>query len=300
MTNKKLVLPVTFTDTTLPKLREDPVLPDAGALALFELAHPSNPVVGVPANGVTIPNIALIQAQALYPAGTSTTLAANMSIGAGFDAGGGLRERSVKGGLHLGYPTTAVSDAAKIANLVLNADVRAYINANLGHSFYTSMWGRITRAGKNSTGGVSRAAIGTSFNVAQFYGRPTGSAGGNAIYPIDSRKVGARADGAVGTGATDGTNKTDTGPFIQTEAVSTVSAAVTSGLFGQAGDISSGAAAGDKRFAAIIFYRLYIEDLTVSGRSHATLDALDFAEYTKQVLTAGGRYYGDTYTAPPA
>lgn len=49
---------------------------------------------------------------------------------------------------------------------------------------------------------------------------------------------------------------------------------------------------------AFLFYRAYIEDLTVSGRSYAAVDALDYAEYTKQVTTAGGRYYADTYTDP--
>jgi hypothetical protein len=28
------------------------------------------------------------------------------------------------------------------------------------------------------------------------------------------------------------------------------------------------------------------------------VDALDKSEYSKHVLTAGGRYYNDTYTAP--
>ena len=45
-------------------------------------------------------------------------------------------------------------------------------------------------------------------------------------------------------------------------------------------------------------YRMYIEDLTVSGRTYAQVDAIDYAQFTKDVLTVGGRYYGDTYTDP--
>jgi hypothetical protein len=37
---------------------------------------------------------------------------------------------------------------------------------------------------------------------------------------------------------------------------------------------------------------------TVSGRTYEQVAAIDQALYTKEVLTAGGRYYGDTYTNP--
>jgi len=47
-----------------------------------------------------------------------------------------------------------------------------------------------------------------------------------------------------------------------------------------------------------VIYRAYMEDLQVSGRSYAAVDAIDFEQFTKHVLTAGGRYYGDTYTDP--
>lgn len=53
-----------------------------------------------------------------------------------------------------------------------------------------------------------------------------------------------------------------------------------------------------ERLSSSIFYRAYIEDLTVSGRTYAEVDAIDYALYTKEVLTPGGRYYGDTYTDP--
>lgn len=44
--------------------------------------------------------------------------------------------------------------------------------------------------------------------------------------------------------------------------------------------------------------RAYVEDLTVSGRTYAEVDAIDHALYTKEVLTPGSRYYGDTFTDP--
>jgi len=49
--------------------------------------------------------------------------------------------------------------------------------------------------------------------------------------------------------------------------------------------------------ASGIFYKLYIEDLTVSGRSYEQVDAIDFALYTS-AFSAGGKYYGDSFTDP--
>jgi len=46
-----------------------------------------------------------------------------------------------------------------------------------------------------------------------------------------------------------------------------------------------------------IFYRGYCEDLTVSGRSYADVDALDKALWDA-AFAAGGRFAGDTFTAP--
>lgn len=51
-------------------------------------------------------------------------------------------------------------------------------------------------------------------------------------------------------------------------------------------------------WSSFIFYRLYVEDLTVSGRSYVTIDAIDLALYQAAVLTSTGRYYSDTYSAP--
>ncbi|MCB4842518.1 hypothetical protein LHV18_18025, partial [Providencia rettgeri] len=49
---------------------------------------------------------------------------------------------------------------------------------------------------------------------------------------------------------------------------------------------------------AWIFYRAYIEDLTVSGRTWDEVNAIDKAMYEKEVISVGGRYFGDTFTAP--
>lgn len=54
------------------------------------------------------------------------------------------------------------------------------------------------------------------------------------------------------------------------------------------------ASAGAPSFA---LYRLYIEDMTVSGRDYAEVEAIDLAAYTRE-FAAGGKFYGDTFTTP--
>jgi hypothetical protein len=66
---------------------------------------------------------------------------------------------------------------------------------------------------------------------------------------------------------------------------------------GNGGSINASGTAKESA-PSVVFYRTYLEDLTVSGRTYAEVDALDVALYTKHVLTTGGRYYGDTYTDP--
>lgn len=50
--------------------------------------------------------------------------------------------------------------------------------------------------------------------------------------------------------------------------------------------------------AAQVFYRFYLEDLTVSGRTYDEVDALDAAAFTT-AFAPGGRYYGDTVPTDP-
>jgi hypothetical protein len=46
-----------------------------------------------------------------------------------------------------------------------------------------------------------------------------------------------------------------------------------------------------------VLYRAYIEDLTVSGRTYAQVQALDYALW-QAAFAPGGRYAGDTFTPP--
>lgn len=51
------------------------------------------------------------------------------------------------------------------------------------------------------------------------------------------------------------------------------------------------------RSPSVIYYRIYIENLALSGRSYAEVSALDQAEFNK-AFAVGGRFYGDTWSDP--
>lgn len=292
MTGLKIVIPTTFTDATLPVLRDDPILPAAGALALYEPGHPINPLVGVPANAALLPNLALPQAQALTGA-TAAQLSAVMNVGSTYDAFC-IRERTAGGGLHLLTTETAVGDANTFVTVTLGSAFPTYLIANKAHSYFYSLWGRWTRLGPALSVGVGNpiysVVMQTASDAYTFYQRPTGA--GEVCYPTDSRRLGWRASNSVSS---------TVAPFIQnigTNAIATAATAITTTKILQAGHALSPASVDYGKTSSLVFYRWYCEDLTVSGRTYATVDALDIAEYNRQVTTIGGRYYGDTYTNP--
>lgn len=303
MTGVKITVPTTFTNPSLPELRLDPVIPNAGALLLVDLSHPENPVTVSPTNGLTIPNLALAQAQAMYPSGTASTLGAFVNIGATFLGPLGLVERSAKGGFHFAVGATTADPVTRYARIEGGSALAAYLNANKSHGYYHSVWARVTRAPSPSAGGgIPHGRIGASFQLPYFYLRPTGNAVGPPVYPGDARlgtnwmSYGAVGMATTGAGAT---SKTDTGPVFWSGAVSDFTAvadivAGASVIWNPTGAALAGGTLG----LSSVHYRTYVEDLTVSGRSYATVQSLDFAEFTKQVLTVGGRYYGDTFTDP--
>ena len=299
MPGTKIVLDTTFTDLTLPKIRIDPVVPDAGALFLYDPNHPESPVTGAVANGLLLPNLVQAQATAM---GAPASLPGSVNIGSSYLGALGFVERSGKGGLHFSIGTTQADTSTRYARVDGADALRTYLNANKGHSFYHSAWQRITRASGAVVGaGNPMARVGASFQLPYFYTRTTGTSPGRTVYPVDARNIGWFTYGAVGAAASGvgTTAKSDTGPAMWAGAVSDFTAIA---------DISSSsiiwndskATTTNTNGASTIFYRAYVEDLTVSGRTYAQVQALDYAEFTKQVLTAGGRYYNDTFTAPLA
>lgn len=296
MPGVKITLPLSFTDTSLPLLRADPLLTH-GSLLLAEPGHPANPVVGAITDGLVLPNIGWAEAAELIPGATAGSTGAVVDIqGAITTAPKGLIERSGKGGMHV-----IVSQATALASgdgviWGPSSSVASYIFNNKSHSFYVSYWDRMTRPNAGSPPsssytvpwGVLQSAttMMCTFRESSL-GVPSGATPlGFRPTPISAvqNSVGPR----YGNVALPVNVHTLNNPHVQCGACW--------GAPNPSANNSSLATRNNK-WPSFVAYRFYIEDLTVSGRTWADVDAIDYALYQKHVVNPGGRYYADTYTA---
>jgi hypothetical protein len=276
----------------------DPILPSAGALFLTETMHPVQPwASGVPS---VVPNVAAAQAQALLGS-PYTEAAINQSWTDGTYGGPnyGLAERSGKGGLatiFTGRDSTTIEVSKGLWSSVPSIFNTYLLGASAdGHGIYVSMWSKTTRVGPSSgqanwhfsygqavsvtgkfqwaggAGDTVRTSGGSNFNLLGSIDTASGSALGNRRRSIaTSRNAGVTFSGG------------GQGYFFN---------------FGTHGTANSYLNA-KSRAGANIFYRTYMEDLAVSGRTYAEVDAIDAAMFA-QAFGVGGRYYNDnTYTDP--
>ena len=276
-----LISPTTFTDTSLPLFPLEAV---PGTLLLIEPAR-SPSVVGVPASGAILPD----RSGWLVGAGAELRYA-NMT------AGIGLMERTSKGGIH--SIKTPASQFAH-AGIIPSAAVVQYMLDNIGHEFYIGIQGRITRPGLSgndahfamsfsATAGTSQLLV-ASMADANTY-PSTSVLKGAKKYPLTSM-VSPAAPSAVFAAAG---MKGYTGSITRTAADIIANRMASLFNVGSSGPFNSGNAGA----ASKVFYRAIIEDVTVSGRNFAALSAMDYSFFEAEVLTPGGRYYGDTFTAP--
>ena len=276
-----LISPSAFTDTSLPLF---PIESVPGTLLLIEPAR-SPEFVGVPASGAVIPD------RSGWLAGAGASLVyANMT------AGVGLIERTTKGAIHV---IKTLTNQFAHAGIIPNAAVVQYMLDNIDHEFYIGIQGRITRAGTSgndahfgfsfsTTPGTSQLLVAAMADANTY--PSTSALKGAKKYPMSSM-VSPAAPSEVFAAA---------GVKGYTGAVTKSAAEIVAGrlasLFsvGSSGPFNS----GNVGAASKIFDRAIIEDVTVSGRNFAALSAMDYSFFEAEVLTPGGRYYGDTFTAP--
>lgn len=310
--SRKIVLPGSFTDEDLPVLRNDPILAD-GSLVLVEPGHPLAPITTVPAAGATLnlENIAREEGAVLLGA-TAAEMRSVLTRAATLTGSAGTLELSGKGGLHA-IISQAASSANNGATIDLPTKLKDYLVAHPNNDYFLSLWGRVTRALAGGLSGASgalerKAQILNTTNVGVNYlAAMIDSTSVSGTYPDTNGATGSlQLLGRRGIGG----NLTAGTAFLRNIGVNDWTG--TSGNPGDppvVGNIEARAAnmgpvgsfTGSRQANAHtswVFYRFYIEDLTVSGRTYAAVDALDQAEYVKQVSTSGGRYNGDTYTAP--
>ena len=273
----------------------DPVLPNAGALYLYEFGHPASQFgSGVPTNGQTLRNIARAQAASAVGGDASAT-DATLVVNA-YPAGTSKLERSGKGGVHSIHSQSTATSAGisvPIPDTILN-----FLAANPNHSIYASFWARFTRVG-DSTQGWAGASFASSPSPSELL-FTISQDGSN--YPTGSNRTGARRQPNSAWRPAQVSGFTPQ-PVYADIAVSKYTGTPQSGarkgkaMAVQTGEPYPGTTVASQ-VPSIILYRGYMEDLTISGRTYETVSALDYAAFQAEVLTVGGRYYNDTYTNP--
>lgn len=330
MPGVKIKLPMKFNNPGLPVLRDDAVLPAAGAMMLIDPTHDLAPWdAGVPADGTYLPNLAESQALAMFGAG-STDVRPKLKYPAAFTGSAGKLERTGKGGLHGIVSQAGAAPAQSGPVLAFSNALVKYVLDNPTHDFYVSLWARLTRRpsldydnsaifafngnGQQTNSYLFHLAPDGAINT-NYLKRPTAPIGlretpsgsdlGNKFFSMATDSWKTATAGMEGSLPGDGTNNSVTGPQAGAglpfgpaawNGIGKTGATTELGVFTPPGSSTPGT--NKDKCASHIIYRFYMEDLTVSGRDHATVDALSYAQYTKHVLTPGGRYHGDTFTDP--
>jgi len=253
---------------TFQKLRFDKILTN-GSLMLFD----SSKIVSLPVNGSTLNNVAFNEAIETIGSGTEATM--KMPVTLTQVATKSAVEFSSKKGLYFNISATA--EAGNEMQIVVPDAIRQYILNNPNNSFYASYWSNVTRVGTTST-------------AARFAVRNTSAPTTNLLFELGkvspiTRPIDGSAN-QIGNLSENGANTTGIG-FRNV------------GVLKFNGTLPATIANLTGRFLAIaesiIIYRIYIEDLTVSGRTYAQVSALD-KSLKDAAFAEGGKFYNDTYS----
>lgn len=285
----KVVIPgVVFTDTSLPVLSADSLL-TTGSLLLLDFGREETlPLSTTPANGTPLGNLAWDKAAALLGSGDATTLGATWESALAGVPSIGLVERTSKKGVHVITSQTVMDAVNRYAGFSIPAPILAHIHANLpSRSFYVSLWLRQTRLSLQS----SADAI---FSIASSVS-PTASFGMLIQHQPAYNPAGAGFVGANNVPATDTLGNSFRNLAANGWTGTKPALGSTEGKFWFGAQGAWRGFQEDKALSGII-YRCYIEDLTASGRSYATVNAADKALYDV-AFGAGGRFASDTFTA---
>ena len=281
MGNQITLSDVVFSDSTLPVLRDDPLL-SSGSLILVDVGHSKGRLSGVPSNGTLVNNIAGSIATSLVG-----SVSVSPDIATGFASNAMLSELSAKGGLHV--IKSKVDDVNNTRfTLRVPASIKAYLLINRAHSYYFSIWQQVTR--KFDATDVPLAVLAESAYSNDFLLNLVAN-GGPAGAPTNILGKATNLDPAAGTG-------TAKHQLAVSKATGPLANMAYTDLFIFGGCPSAGVMnSALHKGGSQVMYRVYLEDLTVSGRSYADVKAQDDALF-QAAFAPGGKFYGDTYTAP--
>lgn len=288
-----------FAGAGLPKVLDDPIL-SPGTLALYDPTHSLGAFAGVPVNGQAIPNIAADRALAMVGAGGLADMQFKFFI-ARPQTDDLFLERSSKGGIHV-LPSQVNQEIALIwAYLALPAALQTYLHAHIDDDLFFSAWWRLTR---KQTANTTIASVVHKMSSTVNYLFHTEN--GKTPQPVGTSAV-------LGRRGTPDSNDANFSQAAGTPMLRNIGTTATTGAaftlanngegyndrgwqFGMGG-ISGYSNFQQNKAPGIILERAVIENLTVSGRSYAEVDAIDAALFAK-AHAVGGRYYGDTWTDP--
>lgn len=290
---RTIIVPGLFSDSTLPTLPvvEDPLL-TVGSLYLTDPTSPDAPWRNVASSTITTTTTNLAAAYAEKVLGTAgADLAEKNGVAVGANQYRAL-EATSRGGMHvIMKPDQAVSSVGWRADYP--AQIKAYLEANPDHTYYACLSHRITSAQpttlRNGFGGVTRDDSKSLFAWMSNGGdlppstATTNYVGSSRLGTTDDSQTGLvfRSIAARGVRSTFGTWG---GTFE-----------LASAWWG--GRVGQWLISGGTPSPSNILYYAYLEDLTVSGRDFATVDALAQARHNN-LHEPGGRYADDTWTDP--
>lgn len=278
---------ISFEGNIFPKLDYEPSeLFVSGSLAFVDAKSISNPSL---LDDVFIPNMAASLAKSIpaLSAGTETTLGCTLT---GNDASKIGLELTTKNGLHgIALSTSATANGTR--RIVPNSLLATYLNQNVNHRFFVGLSHRVTKPVSAGSGHASYSGATKNDTM--------------CLWAFDSR-----ADVLPPSGDTHQKNSdksgNDTSVNLVYRAVEVQGIYSTFGdftpdfnqiSFWKVGDNTVWEVGSSGRNPSHIFYDFYLEDLTVSGRSFAEVNAIFKARHI-QNHSAGGKYFGDTWTTP--
>ncbi|MEA3389644.1 MAG: hypothetical protein U9R64_10300 [Pseudomonadota bacterium] len=290
-----ITIPTGVDDTTLPYADDDDALLVPGSLLLIDPAHSVSPVGALPAlapfGQTPVPNIAWKHLADILGSGTATTLANTFFYDSAVTASANRFEKSGKGGIH--GIISQQNNNANFQGAFIRASVPLtnFLFTNRGHAFYFSRWSRVTRPGSNSVGATKAALWSTQ-----------GTVGNDYLFKFltTGNQPAAGAAQRLGGQSTPGPNVADA-VFDAIGVQGFTGAAPSSSVtFAPANWGTTAPDAFSGRYnvqQSSILYRTYLEDLTISGRSYADVEAIDRALFDL-ALGNGGRYANDSFTSP--
>lgn len=274
------------TITGVPTPPPATVLPPTGTpgvVLLFEPGHPDSDFTGIATSPASITDIA--DAWSQITIGSPKKLTVTNSVSAASTTA--FVERTGVGGLHAASAHSGQT-ANEIVSVSMGAVRQSYVAARAaaGDAFYVSVWMRETRPSADSyTAGVPLAGIRKGSALGDFYAVAGSLKGTPWAFPNSgTRLLGQHLETAGGvTFAAVAAHTPVTAPFAAADNVTVLGAFMAS---------LRNAAPSE------IIYRVYVENLTATGRSFATVSAADRQEFGDLAVAPAGRYAADTWTIP--